>query len=458
MKMMLSEIAKAIDATIDSNQDVEITEVQFDSRLINENALFVPIIGERDGHDFVFAAKDSGAIATLWQTDHEIPEDLGLAVLKVDDCLAALQKLAKYYLQKVNPKVVAVTGSNGKTTTKDMIRDVLSTQFNVHATEGNFNNEIGVPMTILNMKINTEMLVCEMGMDRPGQLTQLSQIASPDVAVITMIGEAHLEFFGTREKIAQAKMEITSYLKEDGYLIYNGDEPLLNNLAQNIEQDKLTFGFENTNHLYATNVETKQKQMKFQTNLDEDINFTLPVIGKHNVSNALAAIVVGEVLQIEPSNMQDALSHFNLTKDRMQWLEGDAGEEIMSDIYNSNPTATRASLSAFSNVSLANETNQRIVVLADMLELGEQGPELHANLVTAFSKDAINQVYLYGPLMANLYNQLIKIYPETDLHYYDIDHKQQLIQDLQATIHAGDLVLLKGSHGLHLSEVLQALL
>ncbi len=227
MKMQLSEIARALEIEAKETwEDITITSVSFDSRQLEPGALFVPLIGEQDGHRYVQAALDNGASAVLWQADHpETPT--AIPALVVEDTLVALQALGRYYLQKINPKVVAVTGSNGKTTTKDMIAAVLSTQFNVQKTFANFNNEIGVPMTILSMEPNTEILVVEMGMDRFGQLDELSRLAQPDVAVITMIGEAHIEFFGTRDKIADAKMEIVNGLKEDGILIYNGDEPLL---------------------------------------------------------------------------------------------------------------------------------------------------------------------------------------------------------------------------------------
>ena len=190
-------------------------------------------------------------MASLWASDHDLPST-DQPLLVVDDPLQALQELSQYYLHKINPFVVAVTGSNGKTTTKDMTASILATQMNVTKTHANFNNEIGVPITLLNMNPNTEAVVVEMGMDRPGQLDFLSKLTTPDIAVITMIGEAHIEFFGTRDKIADAKMEITHGLKEDGTLVYNGDEPLLKERAAKLKQYTKTFGRELGNDLYAT--------------------------------------------------------------------------------------------------------------------------------------------------------------------------------------------------------------
>ena len=184
MKMQMAEIAKALNTTCEGDDKTIITSVAFDSRKITTGGLFVPLEGERDGHDFVAGAISNGASATLWKKGHpNKPEDI--TVIEVDNPLTAMQDLARYYLRKVNPTVVGITGSNGKTTTKDMIAAVLSKRFNVHKTQANFNNEIGVPMTILEMKPNTEILVLEMGMDRPGQLHHLSELTHPDVAVIT---------------------------------------------------------------------------------------------------------------------------------------------------------------------------------------------------------------------------------------------------------------------------------
>ena len=192
MKMQLAEIAQALDIEPQNGwDDITVTSVSFDSRKISAGALFVPLIDEKDGHQYVESAKDNGAVATLWQEDHpNTPTELPF--LQVEDSLKALQKLGSYYLQKINPRVVAITGSNGKTTTKDMVAGILSTQFHVKKTPENFNNEIGVPMTCLTMEPNTEVLVVELGMDHFGQLDCLSRLVSPDVAVITKIGEAQI--------------------------------------------------------------------------------------------------------------------------------------------------------------------------------------------------------------------------------------------------------------------------
>ncbi|MBD5805605.1 UDP-N-acetylmuramoyl-tripeptide--D-alanyl-D-alanine ligase [Lactobacillus sp. 0.1XD8-4] len=456
MKMKLAEIAKAINAQNDIEQwkDVEVTSVSFDSRHLEQGSLFVPLQGVQDGHQYVPSAFTNGAAASLWASDHEIT-DQAHPLLVVSDPLKALQQLGKYYLHKINPIVVAVTGSNGKTTTKDMIASILSTQFNVTKTYANFNNEIGVPVTLLNMESNTEVVVVEMGMDRFGQLDFLSKLVNPDIAVITMIGEAHIEFFGTRDKIADAKMEITNGLKEDGTLVFNGDEPLLEERAKNITQQQMRFGRQLSNDLYATSVKEQSRQVAFTVNEWPDENFMIPMVGEYNVNNALAAIGVGRILHITPAHMKEALANVELTENRAEWVDGKNGEQILSDVYNSNPTAAKQVLKT---IAAMPANGRRIVVLGDMLELGDAAPRLHASLAEEIDPQKINSVYLVGEQMKNLKDKLIQDgYPADDIHHYASSDLKQLIADLTATLTGDDLVLLKASHGIHLEEVLAAL-
>lgn len=456
MKMQLAEIANAVHAQNDISQwaDMEVTSVGFDSRQLTAGALFVPLKGERDGHEFVDTAFEKGAVASLWAADHQLPDD-GHPYIVVEDTLAALQELGKYYLNKINPLVIAVSGSNGKTTTKDMIAAILATQFNVVKTHDNFNNEIGVPITLLNMGASTEAVVVEMGMARFGQLDALSKLVTPDIAVLTMIGEAHIEFFGTRDKIADAKMEITHGLQEDGTFIYNGDEPLLRERASQIKQATATFGRHLTNDLYATSVDQEEDHLDFQVNLYPDMKFTIPMVGEYNVNNALAAMLVGKQLHVTPEHMQAALRDVSLTANRAEWIQGDAGERILSDVYNSNPTAVKEVLNTLKELP---DHQRRVIVLGDMLELGEASQSLHAGLASEIDHDHFEQVFLIGPEMKALNDRLLEQgFPADDLHYYQLDQQAQLIADLKNIIKADDVVLLKGSHGIHLEKVLAQL-
>lgn len=454
MKMQLSEVARALGIESDDQYDqITITSVSFDSRSLEQGALFVPLIASNDGHEFVEAAKQNGACAALWQRDHE-NRPQGIPLLIVDDTLEALQKIGKYYLQKINPKVVAITGSNGKTTTKDMIAAVLSTQFNVAKTRDNFNNHIGVPMTVLSMEPNTEILVVEIGMDHFGELDHLVHLVDPDVAVITMIGEAHIEFFKTRDLIADAKMEITHALKEDGVLVYNGDEPLLIERAEKLDFETKTFGTGANVDLQAQNIVSDAEKTSFRVKQWPELNFTIPMIGAYNVKNALAALCVGSEFQIDPRSMVKALEHFDLTKNRTEWVKASNGADVLSDVYNSNPTACAEVLTAFQN---AETTGRRYAVLGDMLELGEQGPKMHAGLADKIDPKKVDEVFLCGPLMKNLAEALTDKFAQGKIHHYATCEKEQLVSDLKERLRSEDMVMLKGSHGIHLEDVLAEL-
>ncbi|KRL01852.1 UDP-N-acetylmuramoyl-tripeptide--D-alanyl-D-alanine ligase [Liquorilactobacillus capillatus] len=457
MKMRLAEIAKALQVqSIDEWEKIIVTSVSFDTRTLKPGALFIPLVGKQDGHNYIAKAVEKGAVASLWQEDHDrLPENSSaFPLLDVENSLQALQDLAGYYLHKINPKVVAVTGSNGKTTTKDMIAAILKTQFNVRKTQANFNNHIGVPMTILGMEPNTEALVVEMGMDHFGELDKLSRLVEPDVAVITMIGEAHIEFFGTRDKIADAKMEITHGLKEDGILVYNGDEPLLRQRVKAIEQPAYTFGSEAKNDVQALNIVGDESSTSFRVKNWPDYNFIIHILGTYNVGNALAALSVGDHFRIPVEKMVTALANFDLTQNRTQWVQGNQGEKILSDVYNSNPTAAKMVLQAFLRVKTR---GQRYVVLGDMLELGRLSNQLHAELADVLDPEKIAAVFLCGNKVAALAANLTDKFSDTRVHLYPADHKEQLIHELKESITADDIVMLKGSHGIHLEKVLEAL-
>ena len=456
MKMKLAEIARVVGATCATGDadSPTVTGVCFDTRQLQPGDLFIPLSGERDGHSFIPQAAAAGAAATFVAADHA-PVTTSLPTLVVPDPLTALQQLAQYYLlMKVNPKVVAITGSNGKTTTKDMTAAVLATQYHVVKTPDNYNNEIGVPMTILGMETNTEVLVLEMGMDRPGQLHHMSTLTEPDVAVITMIGEAHIEFFKTRDKIADAKLEITDGLKEDGTFIYNGDEPLLRDRATAVPQQQKTFGLDPQNNLFAKDIESFETHTDFSLSKWPDLRFTIPVMGEYNVTNALAAILVGRRFHVKPEAIQSALAHFTITANRTQWLTGDAGEQLLSDVYNANPTAMKLVLRDFAGFPCS---GRRIAVIGDMLELGDATAELHAGVADALAPEQIPVVYLYGSAVQALRDRLATTYPAEAVHYYPQDRQAALIADLQRTVRYDDIVLLKASHGLHLENVVDAL-
>ncbi len=455
MKMTVAEVAKAVSAINDVSRyaDRVVTSAAFDSRNLKPGALFVPLVAKRDGHQYLPAARRNGATASFWAAGHpNPPRDFPLIV--VPDPFKALQQLAHYYRRKVNPKVVAITGSNGKTTTKDLAASLLGTQYLVTKTHANYNNGLGVPVTVLSMDPDTQILVVEMGMDHAGQLDHLSKLVEPDVALITMIGEAHIEHFGTRAKIADAKVEITHGLKANGTFLFNGDEPLLRERAQHVSQRQLTFGDQHHNAIYPTWIRDREDHTDFMVNQFPKIRFAIPMIGNYNVNNACGAMLIAGLFDITPANLKYGLTGATLTQNRVEWRSGNQGERVLSDVYNSNPTAARAVLKTFAAIPTH---GKRIVVLGDMLELGRWAKPMHESLARNLDPRRIQSVYLVGSDMRFLKRALVGKYPANAVHYYHADQLPQLTKDLKREVTSADEVMLKASHGIHLEKVLARL-
>lgn len=453
MKLTLREMATILNAPIQNEADVAVTSTAFDSRQVKPGGLFIPLVADNDGHHYVNAAESNGATVALWQADHQnVPSHL--PVIIVPDTLSAYQQLASHYLSQVDPLVVAVSGSNGKTTTKDFIAAIGQTSYKTVKTPENFNNEIGVPQTILSMPTDTELLVIEIGMDHPGDLTFLSKLVKPDIALLTMIGEAHIEFFKTRERIADGKMEIINGLKEHGHLVFNGDEPLLlERVGQHAHLLHDSFGLNSTNDLFASEIDMTPVQASFKTNQSAQ-RFTIPMTGRYNVTNALSAITVGHLLHISDKKIAQALAEAPITENRTEWLDGQFGGKILSDVYNSNPTAAKEVLHFFADTPTQ---GKRIAVLGDMLQLGDASPALHASLMENLNPDKIAHVYLVGEEIKSLEEALLPIYPAGTVKRYAIDDPESLLKDLLADLTSDDTIMLKGSHGVHLENIVNQL-
>lgn len=453
MKYSLSAIAQIVDGELINSTDDLITEITFNGRTAQPGTLFIPITWGNDGHNFIQGAIDNGASATLWAADHLKNQPTDFPVIIVKDTLHAFQQLAQAYLKEVAPKVIAVSGSNGKTTTKDFIATIASTTYRTVKTPKNFNNELGVPLTILSMPADTEVLVIELGMDHPHDLDVLSKLVNPDIAVLTMIGEAHIEFFKTRARIADGKMEIINGLKSNGILVYNGDEPLLVERAANYNIQTRTFGLSTNNQLFASEIALKTQNARFTTNQFTEA-FQIPLTGNYNVSNALAAISVGQILEIPMPLMQNALQETVVTENRTEWLDGNFGGQILSDVYNSNPTAVREVLKSFAAIQ---NNHHKFIVLGDMLELGTAGPDLHAGLANDVIAAQPDFVYLVGPLMQNLANKITALNPQFTVKTFSEPEIDLLVQTLQKQLQKNDQILIKASHGLHLERIVKAL-
>ncbi|MDT9522533.1 UDP-N-acetylmuramoyl-tripeptide--D-alanyl-D-alanine ligase [Streptococcus mutans] len=450
MKLTLQEIASVVGAQNDVSlfEDLTINAIEFDSRQIKTGDLFLPLQGARDGHEFIDTAFANGAVATF--SEKNITSDY--PYILVVDCLKAFQDLAQYYLEKIRVDVIAVTGSNGKTTTKDMIATILATTYKTYKTQGNYNNEIGLPYTVLHMPDDTEKIVLEMGQDHLGDIALLSNLTHPHIAVVTLIGEAHLEFFGSREKIAQGKMQITQGMDGHGILIAPADKIISSFLPE--KQKVIRFGADED--IFVTELEEHKNYLNFKTNfLDNEIK--LPVTGKYNATNAMIASYVGKLLNVSEEKIISALAQLNLTRNRTEWKKAANGADILSDVYNANPTAMKLILETFSSIP-ANNGGKKIAVLADMKELGDSELALHAAMIASLDPAVIDRIFLFGPLMQALADEVAQVYSVGKWYYFaQADQVDELTEQIQKVLGPNDQILLKGSNSMKLAQVVECL-
>lgn len=452
MELTLYEIAQVVGAKNDVTvfKDFVLKKAEFDSRLIQEGDLFLPLKGVRDGHEFIETAFDQGALATLSEL-----EVIGHPYILVEDVLQAMQQLARYYIEKSGVDVLAVTGSNGKTTTKDMLAQLLSTTYKTYKTQGNYNNEIGLPYTVLHMPAETEKLVLEMGQDHLGDIHLLSEIARPKTAIVTLIGEAHLEFFKDRREIAKGKMQIADGMKENGLLVVPAD-PIVNTFLPN-HQRVVRFGADED--IFLTKLMERKDSLTFEANFLESA-IDLPVTGKYNATNAMVAAYVAMQEGVSEEAIRQSFADLKLTRNRTEWKKASNGADILSDVYNANPTAMRLILETFSTIP-ANDGGQKLAVLADMKELGEDSKNLHAAMITSLNPEVISQVFLYGEDMEALFTYVKEVFPPGKAHYFkkvgDEDQLEELIKEVQVQLQTKDQILLKGSNSMHLAEVVERL-
>jgi len=461
-----------IGAVTPGNDDMLVVDsVSTDTRTIEPGALFVALTGERfDGHAFCQTAFEKDASILLVSDEHTLPE--GAAGILVPDTLLALQVLACAYRRKLGCKVIAVTGSVGKTSTREMLYAALSHSLKTHATKHNLNNEIGLPLTILSAPIDTELLIVEMGMRLRGEIHTLTHIAEPDIAVITNVGVSHIERLGSQEEILLAKMEICDGLSGGKILLINGDDTLLADYVQKEENKKwnqlgmTSLDMSSENLLFADQTAAAHSLhtyengtgflCSFRTSADDafsDIGeFVLPCVGVHHVKNALFSIACAQNLGIPMENVKKGLMLYKPAGSRGRMVRT-AHYLIYDDAYNASPESMAA---AFESVRLLGKDRRKIAAVGGILELGSYSSEQHYKVGQAAANSEMDLLFVCGDNREDVKAGALSVRP--DLPVYLFAQRDELTQNLLTALQKGDIILIKASHAFEMQNVTQAII
>lgn len=449
--MSIHAIAKACNGVLhgDNGNVFEVKGVELDSRKLKEGYVFIATKGERvDGHSFIAQAFEKGCYAVVCEV---LPKEAAGPCIVVEDCLKALQDIAAYYREQLSVKVVGITGSVGKTSTKEVIASVLAEKYTVLKTEGNFNNEIGLPLTVLKIREEHEVAVLEMGINHFGEMHRLSRIAKPDVCVITNIGQCHLEFLIDRDGILLAKSEIFDFMNPDGVVCLNGDDDKLITVEKVHEKQPLFFGKSDNCDIQAVNVEnlgldgTKADVCEKRDNQSCAMPYgiRLYVPGEHMVSNALAAIAVGRALGLTKEELISGIAGTGSVGGRSNIIRDDT-LTIIDDCYNANPVSMKAAIDL-----LETATTKRVAILGDMFELGEKERELHRGVGNFLANKEIEKVICVGELAKEIYEGA----KAGNAECYWYPNKKELTEAIGQLIEKDDTVLVKASHGMGFAEL-----
>lgn len=459
------DIAKITGGQIVAGGAVDVVGVCQDSRLAKQGYLFVAIKGDAfDGHDFISTAIEGGCNAVIADDEAKLKEILqkdalqnanDISVIQVADSQKALQTLAKNYIDSLSLKKIAVTGSTGKTTTRDMIYYIMSERLDTVKNEGNFNTTVGVPLTIMTLEPNTQAAVIEMGMDRPGEIDIMANIVKPSVAAITNIGVSHLERLGSRQAIFEAKMEITNYFSEENTLVICEDDEFLNkeNIRKNTDKrfNIITVGEADSCDYTVKNIEADD-----EGNISFDLiypsstcgrrqieNIKLPVAGRHNALNAALAIATASQFGVSIDEAKRGLLKLQITGKRLNIQEKN-GIKIIDDTYNASPDSMRAALKTLAGI----KGKRHIAILGDMFELGENEKEFHAQ-IGDFARENADIVYSVGELAQSI---------SSENNFRTTDEIVSAIAGGKLSFKKGDVVLIKASRGMKLERVVLAIL
>lgn len=441
---------------IQGNPKLECIEFSKDTRTIKGGEIYIGIKGENfDGNNFWKEALTQGADAVIVQDinfkEEELKEFKNKTIIKVENTLEALYKIAKFKRELYNIPVIAITGSVGKTSTKDIVANVVSKKYKTLKTEGNNNNNIGMPLTILKLK-DQEAMVLEMGMNHFGEISLLTNIAKPNICIITNIGTSHIGNLGSRENILKAKLEILEGAKNPTVIINNDNDLLHKWYEENKEKYNIkTYGIKNQSDIMAKDIKLNENSSEFKvinSTENKEINTTVPIGGEHFVLNSLCAFAVGKALEIDEKDITNGIESFELTKKRMDIIKLKNGVEIINDAYNASLESMKASLKYVGNI----KEKRKIAILGDMFELGEFSKELHKNVGSEVFKNNIDILICSGENSKEIVKQANEEGLSTENTYY-VENKEEILKKLKDICKNGDVVLFKASNGMQFYKI-----
>lgn len=449
-KLTIKEIILSTNGKLlQKNNNDQIKSIIIDNRHVEPDCLFIPIIGEvHDGHKFMESAYENGCKNFLIDENHNFfKEDINL--IEVTDTKKALGQISKAYKEKFKIPFIGVTGSVGKTSTKDMIYSVLKEKYNTLKTKENYNNDIGLPKTILNLTKENEIAIIEMGMDKKGEISYLANIVNPNIAVITNIGISHIEHFENQEGIFNAKMEITENLTENDILIVNGDDNYLKKLKTQKKSYKLiTCGFQEDNDIYCSKYQIKENTIEFETiyNNKKD-TFTIPTLAKHNILNAMIAIVIGQKYNMNEKEIKKGLLNYEASSNRLNIIKT-ASNTIINDTYNASFDSMKSALEV-----LGTFKTRKVAILGDIFELGSLSEKIHTNVGKLIESDILITIGTDSKYIGK---------GATDKgfnvnNYYHFDNKEKFYKEAKNIIKKDDTILVKASRGMKLEEIVEFL-
>lgn len=430
-------------------KDKTIADITTDSRKAGKDSLFVAIKGERvDAHRFIPAVFEQGALCVICE---QAPEDAKGAYIQVESSLQAIKDIAEFYRKQLDIKVVGITGSVGKTSTKEMIASVLSEKYRVLKTLGNFNNELGLPLTVFRLRDEDEIAVLEMGISNFGEMHRLSKIARPDICVMTNIGQCHLEFLGDRDGILRAKSEIFDFINADGSIILNGDDDKLASIGEIKGIQPIFFGIDSDRKIHAEQIRSlglKGIACKICTDKG-DFDVTIPIPGYHMVYNALAGTAVGLTMGMTTEEIKRGIEKLESLSGRFHIIETE-DYTVVDDCYNANPVSMKASLKV-----LHDALDRKVAVLGDMGELGENEKQLHEEVGRVAAQQDIQLLICIGPLSAYMAKAAKEENPQ--LEVVQKDTLEEGLKLLPGYLKKGDTILVKASHFMHFEKIVEAL-